>query len=247
MSVIATEKTTHSTDRIKLNELYNDRKPWFRVFKKFLRLFIREPEFIYLGEKPQAGSIILTNHVGPSAPLTTELYSDNPTRLWGAHEMNASFKTAYKYQTEIYYHQKKQWNICLAKVLCLIITPLTYMYYKGIPLIPSYGDVRFRKTLSESLDTLKSGKSVVIFPEKSDNGYFKVLTGFYPGAIMFLQYCQKNNINAPVYVAYLNKDNRQYVFDAPKTVNELLSTGLSRNDLADMLCARCNELGTMKF
>ena len=247
MSVVAITNPTHSLDRKKLNELYNDRKPWFRVFKKFLRLFVREPEYVYLGEKAQAGSIILTNHVGPSAPLTSELYSDMPVCLWGAHEMHASFKTAYKYQTEIYYHQKKHWNISLAKVLCLIITPLTYLYYKGIPFIPSYGDVRFRKTLSESLDALKAGYSVVIFPEKSDNGYFKVLTGFYPGAIMFLQYCQKNNINAPVFVAYLNKETRQYVFDAPKTVNELLSAGLSRNELADKLCDRCNELGSMKF
>ena len=161
--------------------------------------------------------------------------------------MKASFKTAYQYQTHIYYHQKKHWNLNLARLFCLIATPLTYMYYKGINLIPSYGDVRFRKTLSESLATLQKNQTVVIFPEKSDNGYFKVLTGFYPGAIMFLQYCRKHGINAPVFVAYLNKDTKQYVFDAPYTVNELLDLGLSRNELADKLCDRCNELGRMVF
>ncbi|MBQ8831269.1 MAG: hypothetical protein IJ017_06690 [Oscillospiraceae bacterium] len=247
MSVTTVQNPNTQADRKKLNDLYNERKTWFRIVKKILRLFVKEPRYIFLGDKAEAGSIILTNHVGPSAPITNELYSDMPVRLWGAHEMNVSFKSAYKYQTEIYYHQKKHWNIYLAKVLCLIITPLTYMYYKGINLISSYGDVRFRKTLSESLATLESGTTVVIFPEKSDNGYFKVLTGFYPGAVMFLQYCQKHGINAPVFVAYLNKETRQYIFDTPKTVDELLSLGLSRTELADMLCARCNELGTMKF
>lgn len=248
MSVTAIDKADIQTDRKKLNEACNERKTWFRVVKKILRLFVREPKYIFLGDKAEAGSVILTNHVGPSAPMTNELYSDMPVRLWGAHEMNESFKSAYKYQTEIYYHQKKHWNLYLAKVLCLIlITPLTYMYYRGINLISSYGDVRFRKTLTESLETLEKGHTVVIFPEKSDNGYFKVLTGFYPGAIMFLQYCKKNSLNPPVFVAYLNKETKQYIFDAPKTVDELLSLGLSRNELADMLCARCNELGTMTF
>ena len=143
---------------------------------------------------------------------------------------------------------KSVFKYIASAVLCLIlITPLTYMYYKGINLISSYGDVRFRKTLSESLATLEKGHTVIIFPEKSDDGYLDVLTGFYPGAIMFLQYCEKHNINAPVYVAYLNKKKHQYIFDAPVTVNELLALGLSRNELAQKLCDRCNELGQMEF
>lgn len=241
--------TTQSTniDRVKLNAETNKRKTWFKVVKNILRIFVREPEYVFLGKAPAAGSIILSNHVGPSAPLINELYSDYPVRLWGAHEMNDCFKSAYKYQTEIYYHQKRHWNIVLAKVLCLIITPLTYMYYKGINLISSYADVRFKKTLTESMDTLRKGHTVVVFPEVSDNGYFDTLPGFYPGAVMFLQQCRKNSITAPVYVAYFKKSTRQYIFDSPKEIDQLLSLNMTRNELAAMLCNRCNELGTMTF
>ena len=224
-----------------------ERKHWFKVVKSILRIFFKKPNFIFLGEKPQPGGIILSNHEGPKSPLSMELHSQLPVRCWGAYQMNANFKTAYEYQTKIYYAQKKHWNLHLARLFCLIATPLTYMYYKGIYLISSYPDARFKTTLKDSLNTLKDGYSVVIFPEMSDNGYLRELTGFYPGAIMFLQQCQRNGINVPVHVAYLQRDTRNYVFDTPATVDDLLASNLSRTELAKKLCDRCNELGKMKF
>lgn len=235
------------TENTMLPENKYPRKPWFRAVKAILRIFIKKPEFIFLGEKVRPGGIILSNHEGPKAPLSLELYSELPLRLWGAHEMNKSLQTAYQYQTNIYYHQKQHWNLFLARLFCLIATPLTYLYYKGIHLISSYGDTRFRATLSESLTTLNSGHSVVIFPEKSDNGYLRELTGFYPGAVMLLQYCRKKGLNPPVHIAYLQRDSRRYIFDAPTTVDALLDLGLSRTELAQKLCDRCNELGRMSF
>ena len=223
------------------------RKPWFCAVKAFLRVVVKKPNFVYLGEKVRPGGIILSNHEGPKCPVFLELYNEVPIRCWGAHEMNKNLKTAYKYQTEIYYHQKKHWNLLLARIGCLIITPVTYLYYKGIKLISSYGDMRFRKTLDESIKTLKDGCSVVIFPEKSENGYLKDLTGFHPGATMLFQFCQKHGLNPPVHVAYLQKETKNFVFDVPTTVNELMDLGLSRTELMQKLCDRCNELGRMSF
>ena len=67
------------------NEKYRDiRKPWFRFIKKIMRLFVKESEFIYLGEKIEEPTIILSNHVGTCAPLAWELYGKLPFRFWGA-------------------------------------------------------------------------------------------------------------------------------------------------------------------
>ena len=224
-----------------------ERKAWFKAVKWVLKLFVRKPEHIYLGEKVAPGGIILSNHVGPHGPWALELYADVPLRLWGTHEMNENLKTAYTYQTNIYYHQKKHWNLFLARVACLLITPLTYMYYKGIYLISSYQDARLKKTLQESLHTLRQGHSVVVFPEKSDNGYFDVLTGFYPGVVLFFQYCMRHDLDVPVHVAYYRRKTRQYIFDKPVFISELLALGLSRETLAQKLCDRCNELGKMEI
>ena len=113
-------------------------------------------------------------------------------------------------------------------------------------LIPTYRDIRFKNTLSTSINVLKENGNLMIFPEDSDDGYFQVLTKFNDGCILFFEYCRKHNINAPVFVAYYQKDEDKFVFDKPTTINDLLNLNLSRSELAKKLCDRCNELGTLK-
>ena len=66
-----------------MKEKYKDiRKPWFRFLKKIMRLFIKESTFIYLDKKIDKPTIILSNHVGTSAPLAWELYGKLPFRFF---------------------------------------------------------------------------------------------------------------------------------------------------------------------
>ena len=223
------------------------RKKWFLNLQKIVKIFIRSPRYVYLGEKPRSGCIILSNHEGASVPLTLEMYAGLPARFWGTYEMDKDFKTAYKYQTVKYYHGKKHWNIWLARLFCLLATPLTRLFYIGLELIPTYPDVRFKNTLTRSIHALKRKNTLVIFPENSDNGYHKVLTEFRPGVVMLLEHCQRHGLDVPVYVAYYQKKTRQHVFDVPTTVGALLGLGLAREELARKLCDRCNELGGMEI
>ncbi len=223
------------------------RKKWFLWVQSIVKWFIKKPKFITLGKPVCPGSIVLSNHEGTGAPLSMELYGKLPVRFWGAHEMNEGFKSAYWYMTNIYYHKKKHWNLWLARLFCLIATPLTRMFYIGLELIPTYPDIRLKNTLSKSLDALKKGHTVVIFPEDSDKGYLKELSRFHQGAMLLLEYCQRRGLDVPVYVAYYNKEKKQYVFDAPSSTSQLLALGLSREELAKKLCDRCNELGKLEI
>ena len=221
------------------------RKAWFRFLKCIMRLFIGKTKFTYLGEEIKENGIILSNHEGTKAPLAMELYSNLPLRFWGAYEMNSGLIKLYKYQTRIYYHEKKHWNLHLARLFCLIASPLTNIFYKGLNLISTYQDTRFRNTLKESLDSLEKGYNLVIFPEVSDKGYLKELEGFHNGFILLLEQCQKKNINVPIYVTYFKKDVKEYIIDKPIYLNELIQLNLSRDEIAKKLCDRCNELGRM--
>lgn len=223
------------------------RKPWFRVIKKIMRLFIKETEFVYLGEKIDEPTIVLSNHVGTSAPLAWELYGNLPFRFWGAYEMNASLAKLYKYQTRVFYHEKKHWNLHLARLFCLIASPLTYMFYKGINLISTYQDIRFKKTISESIQTLEEGKSVIIFPEISDKGYLDVLEGFHQGFTVLGSILLKKNMDMPITVAYYRKKEKRYIVDRPVMLSEIFKEGVSREEIAAQLCKRCNELGQMQI
>ena len=228
-------------------EKYKDiRKPWFRGVKAVMRVAIKRTKFVYLGgEKINTPTIILSNHVGTSAPLAWELYGKLPFRFWGANEMNSSLADLYKYQTKVFYHEKKHWNIHLARLFCLIASPLTYMFYRGIQLISTHKDIRFKSTISESIRTLEEGKSVIIFPEISDKGYLDVLEGFHLGFTVLCSIILKEGKDFPITVAYYRKRDKLYIVDRPIMLSELFSEGATRQSVADKLCARCNELGQM--
>ena len=223
----------------------NIRSGRFEFYKSILRIGIRRSEFVYLGEKPTGAAIILSNHVGTSAPLAWELYEDIKYRFWGAAEMNGTLAELYGYHTKVYFHEKKHWNLWLARIYCLLASPLTYMFYRGINVISTYRDIRFRKTITDSIDTLKDDKAVIIFPEISDKGYLDELEGFHKGCIMMMKIALKQGVDVPVYSSYYRKRDRKYIVGAPVMLSELIAMGMSDDELADWLCARTNELGKL--
>ena len=222
------------------------RKWWFRLLKKLMKIRYKEPKFVYLGEKITTGSIVLSNHEGTDAPMSLEIYGDMPIRMWGAHEMNSGLIKLYKYQTRVYYHEKKGWNLHLARLFCLIASPLTNLFYKGLDLISTYKDVRCIKTVRESLDAIKKGDNIVIYPEDSKNGYLAELEGFFAGFVLLADACKKEGIDVPIYVTYFKKDERIYVIDKPIMYSKLCEEYTTKEEKAKALCDRCNELGKMK-
>lgn len=223
------------------------RKLYFRILKRIMRVRYKEPRFIYLGEPFENGALILSNHEGTDSPMSLEIYCDKPIRMWGAHEMNSGLIPLYKYQTKVYFHEKKHWNIHLARLFCLIASPLTHLFYAGFDLISTYRDVRLVKTLRESIEALKSGDNIVVFPEDSTNGYLSELEGFHEGFVLLADCCKKKGMDLPIYVSYFRKSDRTYIFDSPVMYSELCAKNKSREQIAKYLCNRCNELGKMQF
>lgn len=221
-----------------------NRKPWFRAFKQLIKLRYKKPDFVYLGEKPENGSIILSNHLGAASPLNLEVYADFPVRMWGTYEMNSGFKMLYKYQTRVYYNQKRHWNLHLARLFCLIASPLTHLFYKGLNLISTYPDSRLLNTIKESVTAVcEKGENIVIYPENSDNGYFKVLERFHAGFALLAEALKKLGKDVKIFVAYFRKKERKFIFDKPVLFSELKAKFTSRREMADYLLQRCNALG----
>ena len=230
-------------------ELVNQkkRKWWYRGMKSLMHGRYPEPQFIYLGEKIGKGGIILSNHEGTDAPMSLELYMDAPLTMWGAHEMNSGLVKMYKYQTRVYYHEKKHWNLHLARLFCLIASPLTNLFYKGLELISTYKDARFKKTLSESMEAIKRGDNIVIFPEDSSDGYLDTLKGFFSGFVMLGEVALREGIDLPIYVSYFKKNDKVYIIDAPVMYSTLKNECAGKKEIAERLVNRCNELGKMDY
>lgn len=221
------------------------RKWWFRILKKIMKIRYKKPEFIYLGKEMTSGALMLSNHEGTDAPLSFEIYGNKPIRFWGSYQMNSGLRKLYGYQTKVYYHEKKHWNLFLARLFCLIASPLTNIFYKGLNLISTYPDARFYKTIKESEQAIKNGENIIIFPEKSNEGYKEILDGFYGGFILLCEKCLKNGYDIPIYISYFNKNKKIYLIDKPILFSQLTKKYNSREEITEKLCDRCNELGEL--
>ncbi len=222
-------------------------KALFRFMKRLTVKRYKKPEFIYLGEEIEKGGIILSNHEGTDAPMSLELYLDKPIRMWGAHEMNSGVVKMYKYQSRVYYHEKKHWNLHLARLFCLIASPITNLFYKGLNLISTYRDTRFRRTVRESVEALQQGYNIVIFPEDSAKGYLAELEGFFAGFVVLAESCLKKGMDLPIYVTYFRKKDLKYIVDKPVLYSELCKDGGTKKEISIRLVERCNQLGKMQF
>lgn len=222
------------------------RKKWFEFLKKIMKVRYKKPAIMYLGEKIDEPCLILSNHEGTDAPMSLEIYTDFPMRMWGAHEMNSGLRKMYDYQTKVYFHEKKHWNLFLARCFCLLASPLTNMFYKGLNLISTYKDGRFIITIKESIKTLQRGESVVIFPEKSDNGYLEELEGINKGFVLLLESCLKKGQDVNIVCSYFRKSDKVYIIDKKVKYSELASK-YNREEIAQVVLNRINELGKMEF
>ncbi len=223
------------------------RKLYFRMLKKIMKVKYKEPTFVYLGDEITNGALILSNHEGTDAPMSLEIYLNKPIRMWGASEMNSGLVSLYKYQTRVYYHEKKHWNLHLARLFCLIASPLTNLFYSGLNLISTYRDVQVVKTIRESIDAIKAGENIVIFPEDSTKGYLSELEGFHEGFTLLADVCKHRGIDLPIFVTYYRKSDNTYIIDKPIKYSELTANGETRADVARVLCSRCNELGKIQL
>lgn len=220
----------------------------FKIYKGFIKLFKKKVKYYYLGEKFDNGALILSNHESTKGPLAWEFYCDKRVRFLGNEEMNSGLIRMYKYQTKVYYHEKKHWNLFLARLFCLLATPLTWLFYNGLHLISIREGVALRKTISDAYISLCEYKeNLVIFPEDSTNGYLEELEGFKHGFLLICEYAYKQGLDLDIVVAYYQRKNNLCVVDSTIKYSELLAKYENRSSIAEALKNRCNELGKMKF
>ncbi len=219
------------------------RKPFFCCFKQFLKLFIRKPKIVSLGGVPEKRAIVVSNHSAASGPLTLELYYPNFFIPWGTYEMCQNYRGRFRYLNEIYYRKKKKLPAPVSFVFAAVAAAVTRGVYKGMSLLPSYPDARLLGTVRKSIQILDDGKSVLIFPENSSDGYKEILTEYYPGfAFLAKTYRRLRNVDLPVYNCYFHKKKRLLIIDRPVYLKELFDRGMDEREIAAYFKDRVNAL-----
>ena len=139
----------------------------YRILRWFVWLFA--PKFRLSGEEnlPQEPCIIVGNHSQMYGPIAGELYLPGPHEIWCAGEMMHWDEVA-DYAFTDFWSFKPKWTHPFFRIVSRLITPIAVCIFNNAHTIPVYHDTRLLSTYRESIEKLRAGSSMVIFPEKNE-------------------------------------------------------------------------------
>ena len=224
-------------------KLPKKRQPIWAIFKFILHPFFYVKNVEFLGEKFPKKCIIVSNHNNKKGPVVYEFSLPTRHATWGAYQMLGSYKMRFNYLRDIFYMQKNGVKKFKATLRAGFEAIFSIFAYKGIKVIPSYPDARFRKTLQYSMQCLDNDLAVSVYPEDSDQGYFDEMTHFFPGFVMLADmYFKRTGEDLPIFPAYYGRKKKKIVVGKPLYVQELAKQGKSRDEIAEVFRLEVNKL-----
>lgn len=173
----------------------------FLAVKWFLKKVYPRPKFE--GELPKEPCIIVGNHSQIHGPLMAELHFPEPIGIWCAGAM-MKLKTVPSYAFEDFWSQKSKWSQPYFKLCSYLIAPLAAFLFTNAQTIGVFRDGRILSTFKKTVEELKNGKNILIFPEH-DVKYNHILYDFEEHFIdvakLYYKRTQKEVLFVPAYLA----------------------------------------------
>lgn len=136
----------------------------FRVVRRLVQMFYPKSTFEGLENLPQEPCILVGNHTRMNGPLIAELYLPTKRAIWCAGQMmNLKDVPAYAFQD--FWSGKPKWTHWFYRALSYVIAPLAVCIFNNAHTIAVYRDARIISTFRCTMEALKEGVNVVIFPE----------------------------------------------------------------------------------
>ena len=174
----------------------------YRGIKGTLNLLYPRYEMIGAEHLPAEPVILVGNHCQAHGPLVGELRLPFARRTWCAAEMMEREQVA-DYAFRDFWSQNPRWTHPFYRALAHMIPPLAVLIFNHAETIPVYRDNRVLATFRETVQTLESGTSVLIYPEH-DRRYNHVLDDFQDRFIdvakLFHRRTGKDLAFVPMYV-----------------------------------------------
>jgi hypothetical protein len=139
----------------------------YRVIRWLVWLF--SPKFRIEGREniPDEACVIVGNHSQMYGPISAELYTPVVHDTWCAGEMMDKHEVA-EYAYHDFWAEKPFWNRWFFWLVSRMIGPLAELIFTNADTVAVYHDARVMTTFRRSMESLKTGSDVVIFPEKDE-------------------------------------------------------------------------------
>ena len=153
---------------MKLERLNDKKTTWvYRVIRWLVWLFSPKYQLEGTENLPDEPCVIVGNHSHMYGPIEGELYTPGKHYVWCAGEMmNREEVAAYAYKD--FWSGKPKGTRWIYRILSYLITPLALCVFNNAHTIAVYHDTRLISTFRDSIEKLKEGNSMVIFPECYD-------------------------------------------------------------------------------
>ena len=107
------------------------------------------------GEQFPEKCILISNHNNKKGPMVFETNLPLFHVTWGAYQMLGSYKDRFHYLRDVLYMQKNGLSKFKATMKAWFEAIFSIYMYKGLKVLPSYPDARFRKTLHYSIQVFQ--------------------------------------------------------------------------------------------
>ncbi|MBE5750583.1 MAG: hypothetical protein E7346_06940 [Clostridiales bacterium] len=219
------------------------RQPVYSVFKLIIKCFFKRPKIINLAGELAEKSIVLANHSNKSGPPCLDMYYPRFNVKWGAYQMFGNYASRKAYLRDVLYIKKCKKSRTKAVIASTLMATVSQFVYKGMKMIPTYPDVRIAKTIRDSMKVLDANKTIMVFPEDSNDGYKEVLTDFFPGFVILSEkYYRATGEDLPIYPVYYHITKRVMVIGEAVYMQDLVKQGMDRNQIARFFCDKVNGL-----
>lgn len=214
---------------------------FFRIIKGLVSVFYGKMEVVGLENLPKDNAIIVGNHTQMNGPIAGELFLPENCYTWCAGQM-MNRKEVPEYAFKDFWSQKPKWTHPFYKGLSYIIAPLADHIFNNARTIPVYRDMRIMTTFKKTIQMLKDGANILIFPEKDErhnNILYQLQENFVDAAMLYYKKTGIELTFVPLYIAPKMKKmyiGKGIVFDSQKPIEEerkRITTRLSE-EITDM-------------
>lgn len=213
-------------------------KSWvYNFIKGMVKLFVKKPD-IYCAEDLNniRSSIFVSNHVGFFGPLIINLYVDMKLTPWVIHDI-ADKRLCKKYINSDFTETQLKLRPPISYIISLIISPICVSIMKYLNAIPVYkGSPKVFETIEMTLDGLKKGHNILIFPEDRNKKYNDIIDEFDIGFINVAKmYYKRYGELISFYPVCVNKNQNRISIGRKIVYDPNIPFKIERKRIADYL------------
>jgi hypothetical protein len=178
-------------------------KNLFRLIRWIVKQIYPKISAIGIENLPDEPAIVVGNHTQMNGPICGELYFPGKRKIWCAYQM-MKLKEVPAYAYQDFWSGKPVALRPFYRILSYIIAPLSVCVFNNARTIAVYHDIRLRTTFKKSIQALKNGANIIIFPECYDE-YNHIVNNFQDKFVdiakMYFKQTGKELSFVPLYIS----------------------------------------------